>query len=324
MTPLTPAGEVLRDEIARSGPVLFSRFMEVALYHPELGYYRTERDPFGREGDFYTAEQMQPVFGRLVARAIRGLGARTVVELGAGRADMRAAFAEFDYVPVDLAYGGLPERFDGVLFTNEFFDAVPVDVAVFRAGQLRERRVDFDGHAFSWVEGGAVNGEREDGVFEEGDLVELQAHRVRWLRRIAEALEPGGHVFTIDYGYTRRERVRFPQGTLMSYRRHRAHDDVLREPGLRDITAHVDFTALQECGEGCGLETIRFETMASMLLRAGESDAFESALAGTTDAERTRHRLQLKSLLFGMGETFRVLVQSKRQAKENGPDHSGP
>ena len=91
MTPLTL---LLREEIARGGPISFHRFMEVALYHPEHGYYRrTRRDPFGREGDFFTAEQVQPVFGLLIAARIRTLfrdmgepADFTVVELGAGRA----------------------------------------------------------------------------------------------------------------------------------------------------------------------------------------------------------------------------------------------
>jgi SAM-dependent MidA family methyltransferase len=70
---MTPAGELLAREIRAAGPVPFRRFMEVALYHPEHGYYRGPRDPFGKEGDFFTAEQIQPVFGILVAARIRQL-----------------------------------------------------------------------------------------------------------------------------------------------------------------------------------------------------------------------------------------------------------
>ena len=112
MSPLT---EVLRDEIRRAGPISFRRFMEAALYDPAHGYYRRARDPFGRQGDFYTAEQIQPVFGMLIAARIRSLyqamGAPpdfTVVELGAGRREMAAAFCEWRYVPVDLAHGAMP------------------------------------------------------------------------------------------------------------------------------------------------------------------------------------------------------------------------
>src|SRR5690242_16793189 len=103
---MSPAAALLTEEIRRDGPGSFRRFMEVALYHPEHGYYRRTRDPFGKAGDFYTAEQIQPVFGILMAARIRqlyrGMGEPadfTVVELGAGRREMAAAFSEWRYVP---------------------------------------------------------------------------------------------------------------------------------------------------------------------------------------------------------------------------------
>ena len=76
---MTAAGTLLAEEIRRNGPVPFRRFMEVALYHPEHGYYRRARDPFGAHdpfgvaGDFFTAEQLQPVFGILMAARLRQL-----------------------------------------------------------------------------------------------------------------------------------------------------------------------------------------------------------------------------------------------------------
>jgi SAM-dependent MidA family methyltransferase len=115
-------------------------------------------------------------------------------------------------------------------------------------------------------------------------------------------------VLTIDYGYTRSEAIRFPNGTLMGYRRHTALEDVLQDPGLRDITAHVNFTALEEHGALRGLRTESFSTLAQLLLSAGEADQFAAALGPGNDLRR---RMQLKTLLFGMGETFRVLLQSR-------------
>jgi SAM-dependent MidA family methyltransferase len=70
---VSPLTETLRDEIRRDGPISFRRFMDAALYDPEHGYYRGARDPFGKQGDFYTAEQIQPVFGILMAARIRSL-----------------------------------------------------------------------------------------------------------------------------------------------------------------------------------------------------------------------------------------------------------
>lgn len=286
----------------------FSRFMEQSLYHPEHGYYRRQRDPFGKSGDFYTAEQLQPVFGRLVAAYIRGLmpDCATVVEVGAGRREMAQAFVGFDYIPVDISYGELPRRIAGVVFSNELFDAVPVDLLIRRDGAVFERRVGVANGGFVWDDS-VPSGEPVD---ERVLIRETQTRRLAVLSRIAENLDRG-YIVTIDYGYTHRELIRFPEGTLMSYHRHTASEEVFARPGEQDITAHADWTALEEHGKAMGLATVRFETLASALLRAGEPDQFASALAAANETEEARNRMQLKSLLFGMGETFRVLVQRK-------------
>jgi SAM-dependent MidA family methyltransferase len=122
--------------------------------------------------------------------------------------------------------------------------------------------------------------------------------------RIARALRTG-YVLTVDYGYTRAEAVRFPNGTLMGYRRHTALEDVLQDPGLRDITAHVNFTALEERGALRGLRAESFSTLAQLLLSAGEADQFAAALGPDNDLRR---RMQLKTLLFGMGETSAAIA----------------
>lgn len=330
---MTPAGKLLAQEISRNGPIPFERFMEVALYHPAFGYYSGTRDPFGKDGDYYTAEQLQPVFGRAIAAYLRSLGAElgvkeklTVVELGAGRREMSPEFAGFEYIPVDVLSGSMPDAVTGVVFSNEFFDALPVNVAVSLGGQLREMRVDYNGNRFVWTEGPPVSQDaaKRAGPVPEGGAIEMNTAALRWLDRIASRLKRG-YVLTIDYGYLRKEAKRFPAGTLMSYRRHQALEDVLAEPGERDITSHVCFTDLQEHGEKAGLVTARYESLAQMLLRIGGTDQFAAILQSETEARTIRHRMQLKTLLFGMGETFRVLLQRKeRGPNENGPEGSGP
>lgn len=312
---MTPAGEILAAEIRANGPISFRRFMEVALYDVDYGYYRRTRDPFGKQGDFFTAEQVQPVFGILMAARIRQLFQAmgeppdfTVVELGAGRGEMAEAFSAWRYTPVDIGSGALPDAFTGVVFSNEFFDALPIEVAVFDGAAFRERRVALQGGSFVWQTGDTVRPELDDYFRryfpgpEQGRIYEANLDALAWMERIARSLA-AGYLFSIDYGYTRAESIRFPAGTLMSYRRHTAREDVLAEPGVRDITAHVNFTALGEQGEALGLRQERFETLAQTILAAGEPDQFAAAMAA--DA------MQLKTLLFGMGETFRVLLQKQ-------------
>jgi SAM-dependent MidA family methyltransferase len=124
-----------------------------------------------------------------------------------------------------------------------------------------------------------------------------------------------GFALFIDYGYTARELPRFPRGTLMSYRRHAASEDVLADPGERDITAHVNFTALQDAAAALGLPAIRLETLTETLLAAGAADQFAAVLDAPAESDRLRRRLQLKSLLYGMGSSFRTLLLGKAGKK---------
>ena len=87
---MTPAGLILQEEIERDGPITFHRFMDIALYHPEHGYYRRERDPFGKAGDFYTAEQLQPVFGILIAAVMRALASESFCAPASGAVPPRS------------------------------------------------------------------------------------------------------------------------------------------------------------------------------------------------------------------------------------------
>ncbi len=319
---MTPLAEILAARIRAHGPILFSEFMDTALYHPAHGYYRSPRDPFGTQGDFFTASQLQPVFGRLIAAAVHAHCHRcgdpphfTVAEWGAGRAELAPYFAEFHYFPIDAATPALPPPFTGVVFSNELFDALPVDVASIRGADFRLMRVDHRDDAFLWQPAEPVADQWRDYLeplaarFEDRShlTLELPVRLAPTLERMASSLQRGALV-AIDYGYTHREIVRFPSGTLMSYRRHQALENVLRDPGLQDITAHVPFTYLADCAARLGFECAPLEDMARYLLRAGEPDQFASALDAPDAPSAARLRLQLKTLLFGMGETFRVLT----------------
>jgi SAM-dependent MidA family methyltransferase len=313
--------EILRARIAEGGPLSFSEFMAAALYHPEHGYYRRARDPFGREGDFFTAAQLQPVFGRLVAQEIArlrdGMGAPAefeVWDLGAGRGEMREALAPFAYRAID-AGDEWPERLTGVVFANELFDALPVDAARRCEAGFVEMRVAWEEGRFVWTGGPALAGAALEYALrhapeEEDARFEIPCAAFPLLNRLAAVLDRG-YILAIDYGYTRAERLRFPAGTLMSYRRHRALDDVLAAPGACDITAHVPFDALSEYAARRGLRRVRFESLAAFLLRVGEADQFAAALDAGSEPESRRLVMQLKTLLAGMGETFRCLLWEK-------------
>jgi len=286
---VTAAGEILAEEIRREGPIPFRRFMKVALYHPQHGYYRrakgdSRNNPFGKAGDFFTAQQMQPVFGNLIAARIRRLFQQmgsppdfTIVELGPGRGEMAQPFSEWRYVPVEIE-SHIPDQVRGVFFSNEFFDALPVEAVLFLRGEFRRRFVAWKDGRFAWTGGDLASPEVAAYLRRffpppvEGNCYEANLEALTWIERISRALD-SGWVVSIDYGCTRAEAVRFPRGTLMGYRRHTATDDVLLDPGERDITAHVNFSALAARGGECGMRTNRPETLSQSLMAVGEENS---------------------------------------------------
>lgn len=319
------AAQAIAAEIRDSGPIPFHRFMELALYHPVCGYYASGRDPFGKSGDFYTNSQMQPVFGRLLAQQIDrwrretgSSGRFEVVEMGPGRGEtgneVKRCLPGLEWTGVDLG-DSLPARpVTGVFFCNEFFDALPVDVVERRDGSWFERRVGLAGDRFVWERAGPVAARRGLPRLADGTCIETCDRQAEAVERIATVLERGW-LLAIDYGYTRDEVERggrFRDGSLMGYASHRADPDVLAGPGRRDITAHVNFSALADAGRAAGFEVGPLRSQQAFLLDVGRADEFAFALAGRSERARRDRRLQLKSLLFGLGETFRVLAMRKK------------
>lgn len=288
----------------------FDEFMRSALYASGAGYYRKrDRDPFGALGDFYTASQIQPLFGRIIAAEAEALmpGAQ-ILELGAGRGEM-AEFFGSTYMGIEIG-DDPPSSFSGFVFANEFFDALPVRLATCMKGKRVE--VIVDDNSGNFAPGPALDEACESYLrrycpfLAEGGRCEIGMEALTWIDRIAGAMR-SGYLLVIDYGYTTQESIRFPQGTLMSYLRHFPSGDVLAEPGNRDITAHVAFDALKDRATAAGFKCVRFETLRQLVLRAVERD---ETLAGSF-----RARQHLKTLLFGMGETFRCLLFQREPEK---------
>ena len=319
---MTAAGEKIAAIIRRGGALRFAEFMETALYDGECGYYTSGRKVFGREGDFYTSEQMQPVFGRLVAAAAERwkrecAGEFHFVEWGAGRGEMEEELGGFNYAAVDRGRGAAPARFEGAAFSNELFDALAVDAAKRREGEWRLMRVGVKGDEFAWVEGEELAGEWLEYALRAGSFIEEDEAWIELpveLRRMLAEMDGRlvrGRIVAVDYGYTERELRRFPAGTLMAYSKHQASSEVLRNPGEQDITAHVPFTYLMEAGAAMGWSDGRLRTLARWLMEECGESGVERAVEAESETERLRLRLKLKTLLFGMGETFRVAEWSK-------------
>lgn len=312
--------DLLREEIAEHGPLPFARFMELALYHPTLGYYTRGAKPIGKSGDFYTASQLQPVFGILMRQYFERLceehslrPPRRMVEFGAGRGEMESAFTEWAYRSVEIHETLSEDIQSGFVFANELFDALPVDVGIRHGNGIYEKRVGRNEQGFAWSISAQPSAALEDYAnryaVPSGDGFQFESHErsLGFLRALLAKSCDRLAVF-VDYGYTARDWKRFPSGTLMSYRMHLAVDDVLKSVGTQDITSHVPFHALVSVAEASGALVLRMERLSSALLYAGEKDEFESVLHTDSDHESFTCRQQLKTLLYSFGESFNVLA----------------
>lgn len=344
----------IADAILASGGWLgFDRYMALALYEPGLGYYAGGSTKFGPAGDFTTAPELSPLFGRALARQVADILGETggdVLELGPGSgalaatvlpelarlgcppdrylmldvsADLRERqMLAVSRLPEELArrvvwLDALPTDMTGVVLANEVLDALPVHLVEWTTEGCFERGVGLSGDALEWRRGPPVSGPLAHAVTEIAVMapyvseVGLQARAL--VSTLAQRLRRGALVF-IDYGFGRHE-FYHPQrsaGSLMCHHRHHAHADPLILPGIQDITAHVDFTAVAMAGMAPGLRLAGFVTQAHFLVNCGITDLLLAA-----EPAATREYLSLSAgvqrLLSPaeMGDLFKVMALTR-------------
>ncbi len=291
-------------------------------------YYSTARNPIGIEGDFYTSSDLDPIFGNLLATQFQEWAGQfenfTVVELGAGKGLLARDILErcrFPYFILERSpamrdrqrellrgydvqwIDRLPPSVTGCIFSNEFFDALPVHRVVRSGGVLREIYVTEN---FEEIEGPLQV--EIDVPVAEGQVTEVCLEARGWIRDIAASLDRGYHL-AIDYGYLRDEYYAQPHGTLMCYWHHQATENPYIRIGEQDMTAHVNFSDLMD--EPL-LETTLFTTQMDYLIRRGILDEIQK-LATAGDAASMQRLLKIKKLILPgtMGERFKVLIQRK-------------
>jgi SAM-dependent MidA family methyltransferase len=354
--------QLLHEEIAAADGLLpFDRFMELALYAPGLGYYQNGLLKFGRDGDFVTAPELSPLFGRCLARQcaeVLGPMGDTILELGAGSgrlaADLLGELEHLERLParyliLELS-ATLRERqrqllqherphllprvtwldrlpttpLRGLILGNEVLDAMPVHL--FRKasdGGVEEGFVSAAGGGLqlAWdaprspgLMPAIVRLEQRYGAFAPGYQSEINLRLAPWLAAIAEVLQQGMLVL-VDYGYSGVEYYHPDRsmGTLVCHRRHRAGSDPLQTPGLQDITASVDFSAVAAAAEQAGLALLGYTSQAHLLINLG----IDQLLAANGETPPDLDALQAaKQLLLpsAMGERFRAIALGRDAA----------
>ena len=350
----------IRDRIVNSGGrISFAEYMHHALYAPGLGYYAAGAAKLGASGDFVTAPEISPIFGRVLARQCAEVFAEvsdgSILEFGAGSgklaADLLRALGELEALPeqyrileisADLRerqeeflkreipeffdrciwVDNLPEEHTGIVVANEVLDALPVERFARRSDGIQQVCVGVEGNAFVFVERPApdhlldavANIEADLGNALAVDYVsDISLGAPGWIRDIATRLQRGVIFFT-DYGVSRREYYAADKtaGWLRCHFRHHVHNDPLLLPGIQDLTAWVDFSAVADAAINNGLEIVGYVTQAQFLMGGGLEKELEN-FADLSAREQVELSGQVKLLTLPgeMGENFKCVGLSR-------------
>jgi SAM-dependent MidA family methyltransferase len=330
----------LAAELAANGNwISFARYMELVLHEPGLGYYAAGARKFGAGGDFVTAPELSPLYGRALARQVAQVlqPGEAVLEFGAGSGALAGQLlGELDCPYFILETSAelrerqrqrlgdrvqwlerMPQRFRGVMLANEVVDAMPVHAVAWRNDGILERGVCANEGQLAWslrpAEGALLEAARAlavevppSGTYES----EVGLIGPTWIRLLARALERGA-ILVADYGFPAREYYH-PQrstGTLACHYRHRMHGDPFYLPGLQDITAHVDFSALARAAGAGGLDLLGYANQAQFLVNCGITELLE--MEDPADTSRYLPAASAVQKLLApseMGELFKFLA----------------
>jgi SAM-dependent MidA family methyltransferase len=325
---------------AEGGWLPFDRFMAMALYEPGLGYYAHHGRKFGAMpssgSDFVTAPEMSALFGQTLAvqlaQALQACDTAALWEFGAGSgalalqllralgervqmyhivelsATLRARQAEAlaPWAGRVTWHDQLPPQFEGVVVGNELLDAMPVQLLRWSGTLWHQRGVALHDGSFVWQDRPTDLRPPLQADFEPGTVVELHDQAHAFVRTLAEHLTRGV-AFFIDYGFPEAEYYH-PQrvgGTLMCHRAHRADTDPLSHVGLKDITAHVDFSGIALAAQDAGMTVLGYTSQARFLINCGLVEALKGADIRTSSAA-----LRLVNE-HEMGELFKVIALAR-------------
>jgi SAM-dependent MidA family methyltransferase len=323
-----PLKEIIYQKITDSPEqrITFAEYMELVLYHPQYGYYNSDRHKIGAAGDFFTSSSLGGDFGELLATQLEEmwqfLGQPAdfmVVEMGAGEglladdilgylaskypdfiasleyiiveksgqlmASQQNLLKKWENKPVKINWQTWPSIADesivGCCFSNELIDAFPVHQVVIKDGNLQEIYLIIKDNQLAEAIADISTPQLKSyfdliginllsDIYPEGYRTEVNLAALDWLKEVAAKLKQG-YLLTIDYGYpaTKYYHPQRCQGTLKCYYQHRHHHDPYINLGYQDITAHVDFTALERQGELCRLEKLGFTLQALFLMALG-------------------------------------------------------
>ena len=207
-----------------------------------------------------------------------------------------------------------------IYYSNELPDAFPVPCFHYKNGSFYERHVACKNDAFIWVDADKPMTNAPEIALEliqawpDSYMSEWNPALTGWQRQLSNVIK-SGFVFTVDYGYSHQEYYRQArvEGTLLAHFGQTATEEVLKQPGSRDLTAHVDFSALVKVGREVDLIPLLWMSQGAWLAQSPSVQSLIQSLAAQQDAVSMHLLAHAKRMLmpFGMGEVFKLLVQSK-------------
>jgi SAM-dependent MidA family methyltransferase len=320
------------------GKITFAEFMDLALYTPGLGYYSAGKSKFGGEGDFITAPELSPLFGRCVAHCIAD---KNILELGAGTGKLAAELLQCcsnieHYYILEISASlrtqqqqtilnhcpqffskvqwldRLPEKFTGSILANEVMDALPATRFSWQDQQVLEYYVTHENKQLRYQHLAPSDQRITQFVcalnLPDNYSSEMHLLLKPWLKSLSDILDKG-MILLFDYGFPRHELYHPDRhmGSLMCHYHHYAHADPFFYPGLQDITAHVDFTAVAEAAYENHLEISGYTTQAAFLLDCG--------IHQMADDFSTRNAVKILTSPNEMGELFKVMALTRGMNK---------
>lgn len=347
--------QIIRTKIKKQGPITFATFMEMALYHPFLGYYTSQNPRIGPQGDFYTSPHLHPILGWMLAIQLDEIKSLLghpndfrVIEVGAGRGLLAEAVIAYiqqklkwppgwRYIIVERNPRSVGDqkkrlekyeqlitwqtslaeldRFCGCIISNEVVDAFPVHI-IHHNTRFMEIYVGVDKNGFTELWGEFSTAALPDYISRyaipaiKGYRTEVNLNINGFMRDVDRILAEG-FIITIDYGYPAWEYYAEERrnGTLVCYQRHKISATPYIEVGQQDITAHVNFTSLKDLGQSLGMAPLGYCSQGAFLVSLGIDEVVSRELAHNPTFDRDL--LKIKSLLFGMGDSHKVMIQYK-------------
>ncbi|CAH0176320.1 hypothetical protein SRABI96_01318 [Peribacillus sp. Bi96] len=343
--------------------ISYHDYMDAVLYAPNIGYYVREKEKIGSRGDFYTSGNVGDAFGRTLARwfiyliKVCGVSPR-IVEIGAGDGKLAYDILGFIKETEPLIWDSLTyilvdsspyhrkiqqkrlgmfkqavfatslekwKKINGIVFSNELFDALPVHVIEKNNGALVEVFVAVkEGHLVE-VREPLVNPDilsyltERAIIIKEKQRYEVPLKMVDEYEKIASSII-SGIFLTIDYGYTEKEwkEPAHLQGSLRGYYQHEMIKDALMHPGEMDLTTHIHFDTLIESGKRKGLSDEGLYPQNEFLLKTGILEELKEHQETDPFSKTAKRNRAVRGLIVpgGFSAHFRVLLQSKNLSQE--------